>query len=752
MDSKKMITYLFTLILVVSFSINAQSITETKKIYENAGITGEKLTKVDFTIQYLVYNSLSSNQSQIKESKPFSGNSVITSVNGKLFVSVFIKSSYPQQTKALIQSVGGSVSNIIQNILIADIPVDELTNVVFNENILEVETARYSESFLDESLKYINVDKIHNGENLPRAYKGKDVVVGVLDSGVDWTHPSFSNANGNRILYLWDMSDDTNPPAEFNYGTEYTKADLDQQNSNQIDDDGHGTHVASTAAGNAGGSEYPLDGVAPEADIVFVKGYRNGPGFADTDIVNGCDYIFKRAEQLGKPAVINLSLGGLIGNTGTTLYEQALTNLVGPGKLIVAAAGNEGDNFYHLQYEMSGSSIEEASETYWEVEKIENEQTFLVGYPQSDNYTFGIKIYSADLSTVLYTSPAVSFNQIQMNVDVVVNSNSIGTLNMSGHPNFVDPSLSGEPYLFGMQFIYESDADFSNYVFSLYTYGSSTLNAWIVNGEFTSDSDPGNKIFPGDNFMTVGSPSTAYNVFSIGAFTTKLSWTDINGAPFQVDGTITDRAYFSSIGPTRDGRIKPDFSAPGHWIAAGNSKDANYDNELLLNNITVHLQGTSMASPHFTGVVALLLEQNPNLTYEEVFTILQNSAVVDGITGAVPNNEFGYGRIDAYAALQSIITSVDDDNSVPFEFSLLQNYPNPFNPSTVIEYSIPINELVQIKIYDMLGKEITTLVNELKSPGTYRAEFDSKNLSSGVYFYRITAGSFQDVRKMILLR
>ncbi len=745
MSPNKLLTSIFTLLLVIILSLNANSINETKKVYESAGITSEKLAKVDFTIKNLVYNLLINNLQDIKESKPFAGNSVVKKVNDKLFVSVFIKSNSPYQTQALIESAGGKVSNIIKDILIAEIPIDELANVLFLDDIIQVETARYAIKLLDESLKYINVDKIHSGENLPKTYKGKDVVVGVLDTGIDWTHPAFINENGNRILYLWDMSDDSNPPAEFDYGTEYTKADLDQQNSNQIDDDGHGTHVTSTAAGNAGGGTYFLDGVAPEADIVFVKGYRTGPGFADTDVVNGCDYIFKRAEHLGKSAVINLSLGFFLGNTGTTLFEQVLTNLVGSGKLIVASAGNDGSSNYHLQYEMSGSSIEEALETLWSIEEVENKVTFLSGYPQSDNYTFGIKVYSAALSE-LYTSPEVSYNEMESNIQVIINDDTLGTLKLDGF------SSENEEYSFHVELKYSEESDFSDYYFSFFTYGSGEFHAWIANGEFSTLSSHANKIFPGDNLMTIRSPSTAFNVFSIGAFTTKLSWTDINGAPLQVDGTITDRAYFSSIGPTRDGRIKPDFSAPGHYIAAGNSKDAGYPDYLLLNEQTVLLQGTSMSAPQFTGVLALLLEQKPDLTYEEAFEILKNSAVSDDITGEVPNNEFGHGRIDAYAALQSIITSVGNDNSVPVEFSLLQNYPNPFNPSTVIEYSIPNNELVQLRIYDILGNEISTLVNELKSPGTYKAEFDGKNLSSGVYFYRITAGSFQDVRKMILLR
>jgi hypothetical protein len=166
----------------------------------------------------------------------------------------------------------------------------------------------------------------------------------------------------------------------------------------------------------------------------------------------------------------------------------------------------------------------------------------------------------------------------------------------------------------------------------------------------------------------------------------------------------------------------------------------------------VVLQGTSMSAPHFTGVVALLLEQDPDLTYDEAFEVLMNSSITDDITGSVPNNEFGYGRIDVQAALQELITDVQKEDDVPVAYSLKQNYPNPFNPSTTIEYSLPDNELVKIKVYDVLGNEITTLVNDIQSAGTYKVSFDAKNLSTGVYFYRISAGNFQEIRKMIFLK
>ena len=97
-------------------------------------------------------------------------------------------------------------------------------------------------------------------------------------------------------------------------------------------------------------------------------------------------------------------------------------------------------------------------------------------------------------------------------------------------------------------------------------------------------------------------------------------------------------------------------------------------------------------------------------------------------------------------------TSVNETDNLPANFSLAQNYPNPFNPTTSIEYTVPSSEQVSLKVYDVLGNEITTLVNENKSPGSYKVNFDSSNLSSGVYFYRLNFGNQILTKKMLLLK
>jgi hypothetical protein len=99
------------------------------------------------------------------------------------------------------------------------------------------------------------------------------------------------------------------------------------------------------------------------------------------------------------------------------------------------------------------------------------------------------------------------------------------------------------------------------------------------------------------------------------------------------------------------------------------------------------------------------------------------------------------------------VTSVSNPvTGIPNEYRLLQNYPNPFNPITKISFDLPKQGLVTLKVYDILGREVRTLVNEVKNAGTYIVEFDGSELSSGVYFYRLDVAGFTDVKRMILIK
>ncbi|NOS86408.1 MAG: T9SS type A sorting domain-containing protein [Ignavibacteria bacterium] len=134
-------------------------------------------------------------------------------------------------------------------------------------------------------------------------------------------------------------------------------------------------------------------------------------------------------------------------------------------------------------------------------------------------------------------------------------------------------------------------------------------------------------------------------------------------------------------------------------------------------------------------------------------TILRFSNQISSLTAAELNYEAD-GVIDLIIDEESrpVATPKVEDYLVPKNFELTQNYPNPFNPSTTIEYSIPKDAIVALKIYDVLGKEVATLVNDQKAAGTYILNWNASNFSSGLYFYRITAGEFTETKKMFLVK
>jgi hypothetical protein len=132
----------------------------------------------------------------------------------------------------------------------------------------------------------------------------------------------------------------------------------------------------------------------------------------------------------------------------------------------------------------------------------------------------------------------------------------------------------------------------------------------------------------------------------------------------------------------------------------------------------------------------------------EDLSVFSNTATL----GSTPTSD---ANDPAWVSANILIVNVEDDNNndfIPNEFSLSQNYPNPFNPSTVISYQLPVTSNVTFKVYDILGNEIATLVNEEKPAGSYKVNFNASGLSSGIYFYQLKTDSFIETRKMILIK
>ena len=110
------------------------------------------------------------------------------------------------------------------------------------------------------------------------------------------------------------------------------------------------------------------------------------------------------------------------------------------------------------------------------------------------------------------------------------------------------------------------------------------------------------------------------------------------------------------------------------------------------------------------------------------------------------------GRANTCFVIDIALNSNNNFTNIPDKYSLSQNYPNPFNPVTQIKYGIPKQGLVTIKVFDVLGREVSKLVNEVKSPGNYIVDFDGASLSSGVYFYKLESNGFTDVKRMMLIK
>jgi subtilisin family serine protease len=603
-----------------------------------------------------------------------------------------------------LNALGVHVRTVTQSgIMTATVPLAKINAMAAIAEVSRIEAGKQVRMYNDLS-NAVPADNCTEcvGMNNDRSHQGEGVVVGVIDSGLDWTHGDFiDDATGEtRIAYYWDQSDkdDDRVPTGFTYGHEYT---ADHINAGAVKDsakdtNGHGTHVTGTAAGD--GSASGKMGVAPKATIVFVKFDFDGDRNSDAAIIDGVRYIFEKATELGKPAVINMSLGTDFGpHDGSTLEERGMDDLTGPGKIVVVAAGNPGSNNWSANlswgFAMHGKGQLNQDAFTFQVSPIEDSTEdyifFDVWYPGGANkcrvqvITPSGKAYPPYFdrnhrSTWVTGSPMVGFNTSEGGIIVGNGGDQLEWGSDSGDQEIylevsdywgVNPA---EGQWTVNLLPADSKSTCSGTYHAWFAASSSLVRGWR--------NDPGRQPprFGGvesDNAYTIGAPASATNALAVAAYQSRNCWDYVYGTtdltcegntvgnqcygdapinyydPFQ----LGELAYFSGRGPRRDNVLKPEIATPGVGIASSLSSHAvegvtnkceNYwdggqyhygTNRVLPGEKATVIQGTSMACPNATGAVALLLQANPALDIDCLRGLLGQTALRDAITDGYAN-------------------------------------------------------------------------------------------------------------------
>lgn len=578
-----------------------------------------------------------------------------------------------------LRALGVRIGSVSGNIATADIPLNKLNQVSQVPGVVFVEAAKVLPSRLSASVPATGATSLRTGQPLEwTGATGAGVIVGVVDDGLDFRHQDFRHADGTtRLLGLWDQRAAARgtPPTGFDYGQECTPALLNQAIKEgtsstactQPSTGNHGTHVGGIAAGNGqatgnGQAAFRHIGMAPMADIIAANSIGGGVQSSNA-VVDGINYIKAKAQALGKPAVVNLSLGSYFGNRdGTSNFETAISNATGPGFIITAAAGNEGADPIRAATELLvGGSVTVGY-------KIPNkkEQRVEIWYPSTNEWSVQVSSGTCTTALVPINTPSYSIETECGKVDVSNNAPNPVNDDRQILIQFSESNGKGP------------EGEWQIKVVSVKGGGVVSM----VGGE-----DAGGGVFT-DHIGPVTTQiltdtCSATQAICVGAYVTRQEWTTIGGQTTTNTnhGPIGDIGNFSSRGPRRNCSnvekcppiAKPEIAAPGAMIMSALGHDHvvsdNSKNDVDADGVRIAYNGTSMATPHVSGAIALLLQKNPKLTPADVRKLLLGHLQTTNYTPktlpvydpAVPNPAnadvaWGYGMMDiakAYAALTS---------------------------------------------------------------------------------------------------
>lgn len=543
--------------------------------------------------------------------------------------------------------------------------LDALQRLAKQQGVEYIQITSGATQMLNLARQEAGTDQIHKGTDLPQAYTGEGVVVGVVDAGFDYMHAAFRRpADGAlRIKRVWEQSattlDGASAPAKYGYGIELNTPELIEKAQGDSDSNSHGTHVAAIAAGSDAYKDGAYVGNAPDADIVLVALDLNAS--TNADISNAVQYIFDYADEVGKPCVVNLSLGNQDGpHDGTSTFDTMTDAMQGPGRLIVGAAGNHRTDAFHIDHTFATADAAPLR-TFVKYKVAPSNSvsggTIEIWGEKGVDFTVDIAAYSTfnkkdARSTTVYPAEGVT------NVDF--GKYATGTWKVASE---VSP-LNGKPHVVLTSALTSIR---NNYAIALTVTPKTAgrVNIWSDNTYLALESRDIEGFSAPDaassTLCEIG--GTGKRILTVGSYTTRNEYTTNGGQQATLQETVGDLSSFSSYGPTVDGRMKPNITAPGCFIisavsnndASGNLMYAEYNENFGRYNQYGYMQGTSMASPFVAGIVATWLQAYPQLTPEQLHEIVQNTTRKDSFTATAPDSNWGYGKINALDGLRQCI-------------------------------------------------------------------------------------------------
>lgn len=559
------------------------------------------------------------------------------------------------------------------DIAIVTIPVDKVDALSQQPEVLRIEANEKAHPTLDLVPGIVDLLPAYEQTAQHPAFTGQGVVVGLMDIGFDLTHPTFfddTSLSNYRIKAFWDQLAPNTDKDHFPVGSAWTTPEEVLQRQCAIDgrEQNHGTHTTGIAVGS--GYDSPYRGAAWESDLCLVANAVT----ADTAFIDESDYylytsasdalgfkyLFDYAESQHKPCVVSFSEGYTpYMDQDDRLYSLFLERLVGPGRILVSSAGNECQEMTYFNkppgIESAGSFIRVYHPAanykilsdgkpvfklmaYQEKNVVAKELRLPLDNENWQNdWLVDTLFVQDDTCAVSVTKWQEAFSESKTVYMIRLKANR--SLDLLGHIAMVVEGSTCQAEVFGT---------------STYSFGN-----YCTDTRWNAAEKSHNVLAPGcfDAAITVGSTSH------------RVSYTNIDGE------VITDTrdpeagrlSWFSSVGPTMDGRTKPDVTAPGNYVISSQSSfyleehpdetkyDVNHFDFGGRTYVWAAQSGTSMSTPVVAGIIALWLQANPTLSPDDIRGILQRTCQHPDPQLSYPNNLYGFGEVDAYRGLLDIL-------------------------------------------------------------------------------------------------